>query len=453
MPEQESGFRMFDVYLGALRRKEDVFTYYLASCLDYCYLNHREVFADILRGLLHIEDLHPEFTLLTAWEAHEYFGKSFRDAHDIAEYFQGSRVFREFPLPVEGNLTCYLDLAFLLRPAPGAEPVFVGIEGKVFDRSVTPGQLSKYCKSITAILDSTRVPVKMFLLSTIHQTEQALPSRAALEVRESKLPVTSLILWEDFKEHFEQVSDSYFQSAWADARLQLDHNRKKDYEWANVATEAVEKYLFAQYLRDDAHVLALDDLLGRLAEAKVSVKGDKFWDVTLSKLGPDQTDELLGWILQLFECGVNLKPWDSRDARASAPHQPATPVQALAGGEVETLLDALAKTEGLPSWMVADVDSLSRKVDRYNKGDRLQRLLDQFQGSLETDAPAHRFYARLLGSEGLQDKETAQFHSDAKGSVTRLGLWIRLKVPVKNKPAAISLMTLECDRIRIPISK
>ena len=41
------GFSMFDVYLGVLRGKEDFFTYFLGSCLDYCYQTHPNVFRDM----------------------------------------------------------------------------------------------------------------------------------------------------------------------------------------------------------------------------------------------------------------------------------------------------------------------------------------------------------------------------------------------------------------------
>jgi hypothetical protein len=44
----EDGFKLFEVYLGSTKRKEDFFTYYLASCLEYCYKQNKELFKEVL---------------------------------------------------------------------------------------------------------------------------------------------------------------------------------------------------------------------------------------------------------------------------------------------------------------------------------------------------------------------------------------------------------------------
>jgi len=113
----------------------------------------------------------PDGSQLKAIVTKEYFEK-LSICFDVEEDPQKlPSVFREVPLlktSTENNEKYFLDLViFLNKPIP----IFIGIEGKVFDKSVRRDQLKNYYRSIKSFLPkkdqfSQNCSIQLFLLST-----------------------------------------------------------------------------------------------------------------------------------------------------------------------------------------------------------------------------------------------------------------------------------------------
>lgn len=239
MEKKQVPFRLFDVYLGTHRRKEDFFTYYLSSALDFCThaLDDKgvPVFDQILNDVLKIdattEHLRPFTELRDVLKPGTF--ETIRAKFDFPGG-SGPIIFREFPISIKGpgggNLFEYLDIAFLLKKGGGYQ--FIGIEGKVTDRSVTPGQLERYFQNLKSMLTNPQsIEIKLYLLS-IRDGNTTLARREADDYSEKRECISrpSLILWEHFDKPFKSVSDDYFAKAWEDAFSQIQQTGKMEQE-------------------------------------------------------------------------------------------------------------------------------------------------------------------------------------------------------------------------------
>lgn len=324
---EKGEFRLFDVYLGTLRRKEDFFTYYLASCLEFLYYNRNEIFQEVVKKVILKKGDDSEFAgievctqsdLLKEFpEFHELLYKP-KNSQEVVEGENEFKIFREIPLP-DGDKTYYLDVGFFIK-AP--TPMFVGIEGKVFDSSVTNGQLIKYSKIISALLSKNEnTNSKLFLLNTIDEVSES-KSKGRREVDEAKKHIScDLILWKDFKDHFDLVDDIYFKKSWEDAykqieqnvgqdendlkkdRLEPEHMRLKSLKelFEKTAKSEISMSQFVGFKGDIGQV-GLDYLLKR-SVYKISDKGynknwipmplflEKTFELMFKKLEQDQNDE------------------------------------------------------------------------------------------------------------------------------------------------------------------
>jgi hypothetical protein len=432
-------FQMFNVYLGSIRRKEDFFTYFLASCLQYCYRTDRELFRRILTEVFQLEGVEADYTLVIPKDSLDYLDP----AGNQKIYFEESQeILREFPLFLDDR-NYYLDIAFHLRKTGGAKPLFVGVEGKVFDRSVSAGQLNKYRTALGRMYADTR-ELRLYLLST-HDGENSL---AAREVSESR--GCSLILWDHFHRFFNNIENVYFKSAWSDAYCQLDLNRGKD-----LAVQGREKtgiFELREYLEDEAFVNGLDIFL---VDGKAGVVEKKEeWVVKLSHLDQAEADDLVSLIQNLFQRDNNLKGWESQEGRAYAPklfraapeEQESVAVKIFA-----QRLEEIAQINGVPGYLGDAARSLVRKAVGAQSSDRVHNLLNRFMFRVAEDSPARQFYSGLFYREGsgLAENIKARFTSNAEKEVRKLGLWISLKKRPSGKPAQISLMTLDAHEIRI----
>ncbi|QXE85554.1 hypothetical protein KP003_14330 [Geomonas nitrogeniifigens] len=446
MKDHNQEFRMFDVYLGVLRRKEDFFTYFLASCLDYCYRTHRPVFRDILTLTFGIEGVTDDFCLLSPKEASPYFAAELR----LHEQYTGSSIMREFPLPAKDGRTYYLDLAFLVQTSAGSLPLFVGIEGKVFDTSVKPGQMARYWNSLNTIIRQPQSPARKFLLlSTL-----GVGSLAEAEVMETRksFPHTGLIVWGEFAPHFEKIQNDYFQHAWRDAYHQLQLNAESDR--CQEKKEPVPMYGLARYLNDEEHF----DVLSRLScdagnpEAVRNRRGEEV-DLFLSRFSEQELEDLCDWFIALFGRARNMTPRLSGDDGLDLKPLLRAKLEAEESedqcGELAEELFRIAGRDGLPSFITGQLSQVAALARQHQHASLREKVIERFVASAKEGTRG--FYRRLLSAPQLLD--VVKLKSDATSELNDLGLRVRLKEKVGEKPLDISVATLGKDRIILRMLK
>ncbi len=449
-------FRLFDVYLGSQRRKEDIFTYYLAAMVEFLYENYKQVFNQLMERVFEISA--PSASLFSGEQSAELIKESI-----TAKFLKETErrvVFREVPIEViTGN--AYLDVMFVLGDEKNRR--FVAIEGKVYDRSVRPRQLKLYYNTLRKLIPP-EISIDIILLSTIRETKTGEESNAAREVeafREETSKSARLVLWSDIekviRENIANIDDGYFLSMFEDVFQQLKRNRQEDYE-ATEFKPAVELFGLADYLKDLPIVERLESILNRIKEDGIQIRKHETarmsaWILPINGLQEEKKREIFDWILELFtraERNGTLQKWDKR-YRVNTAYE--DNLGSLSDSETVKSLSEIADRalqESLPRQIKLNLKMLKENLSDLKGRDVLQNLISEFLSNIESK-DSRIFYDQLLIERNLAGNPYVQFVSDAAHDITNLGVHVRLSDTVKQR--SISLLTLRPDEIWIPINK
>ena len=444
-------FNLFDVYLGTHKRKEDFFTYYLASCLDFICKTDKGIFKKILIEVFHLSEI-GNFKILDWQESKKFLKKNCQP-----KYNDELKILREFPLPKSNDdaTNYYLDLAFFIRKENQTLPTFIGVEGKVYDSSVKPGQLERYHKSIQSILNDHAIVTDLFLLSTVNRRSDTSKSEAAIEITryiESELASksASLILWNDFYLAINNcMSDKYFNYAFKDAFKQLKQNAKSD----KVPKEYGKSEMFSlfKHLDDEEFQSNFQDLVGSEVLKLNTDKANPTFDFVIKDKSLGEQESFINCLDLLFKNKNNLKRIKKKTQfeHKTLERQLLLKYSADTKDNILNDLKTLKSIDIKTDFVKNKIEMAQIEAENIVNQSTEQIIIEEFLKRVRAD---NDFYENIFFNADFIKSDYFCFFSAAKKNIGKLGIRIELKKKFQNR-YKISLMTLKKDRIEFEQQK
>ena len=451
----KSEFRLFDTYAGTIRRKEDFFTYYLASMLDFLHSQDKELLRKALVDGFRLEHV-PE-RLLSGEQGTEWVTDEVTRASLIAQ--PKSVIFREVGLPGDGG-NLYVDA--LALGGDKEKPDVIAIEAKVFDASVSRGQLEKYDKALRRVFGAD-ARIQLVLLSTIRTREDGSPSASEAEVSRSSfgsMTHPSLVLWSEIEEPIRQIvltmADPYFEAVFEDAFGQLKANAKVDSKGTS-ETASLKRYSLAEHLSDAQAARELSDLMHQLRSAGIEPTESRsgiasMLNVPLKDSAIDFAEAFATWVNGTIDRGTGSGAIESVPSSVRVEDSLREKlIEKHSSADLSGALEAIRQLGRLtlPSSIVRAAGNLQRSIEEAKTYELADFVLDEFQLSLPKSSI--EFYRRFLPAIGAGSSPYLQLVSDATENVQSLGLHVSLSQPKKQK--LISIMTIGQTQISIPLLK
>jgi len=443
-------FELFNVYLGTHKRKEDFFTYYLASCLEFVYGNNKDVFKKILTDVLKLNEIE-NFDVLS-WKKSKTYLKEYYQRRRQPIYDDELKMLREFPLliPNDDIKKYYLDLAFFIR-INDQDPIFVGIEGKVFDSSVTRGQLGKYHNAIKFVLEEKSVGIKLYLLNTIRvrKSDASIELERYRKIRQ-EVKKTQLIVWDDFEKVLtDKISDKYFKFAFKDAFKQLRKNMESDKKEPDNKGKHGLSPLF-DHLKDKKFEINFKNLKKKHILEEGKTKDTLVFDIRTKSL--EEQDLFIDCIERLFENKKNIKESDKKiECKKNLEEQLFKQCSDDYRNSILNDFNNLKKINIKTSY----VKEMIRKAQNEVKDIKNQSIVDVILSEfLKNNNIVYDFYKQKLFKTKFIKSKYFYFSSATKTKrIGNLGIKINLKEKIQNRGGKISLMTLKQNRIEFQFKK